>query len=107
MHAQHQPHYSDQTLSALVESRKWTAGPRNEEGVLLSVERTFAGRIFTAGYGDDPIRRRYIALKQGENFVVDVDGRGKNPADVAFTITAAAFDHMLTFPAKSSQHAKT
>lgn len=106
MHAQHQPHYSDQTLAALVESRKWTACPRNDEGVLLSVERTFAGLVFTAGYSDDPARRRYIALKQGETFIVDVDGRGRNPADVAFTITAAAFDHMLMTPAKRSRLAK-
>lgn len=83
-------HYSDQTLACLVEHHGWAADVRGEGGALLSVEREIDGQTLTAGYGDDPVRRRYIALKVGETVAVDVDGRGMNPADVARTIDVAA-----------------
>lgn len=100
-----EPHYSDKTLQALVENHGWEVAYSglHAPGQVDSVRRQFDGvgplgtqqtpygeRNLYAGYNDDAERRRYIALKLGEEQIADMDGRDATPADVARLINLKA-----------------
>ena len=83
------PHYSAQTLKALVDSYGW------EDAGHDSVVKAFPGvgplggqmvpdgtRKIYAGYRFDE-RKRYIAAIFGDDQLFDIDGRDREPADVA------------------------
>lgn len=83
------PHYSAQTLKALVDSYGW------EDTGNDSVVKAFPGvgplggqmvpdgtRKIYAGYRFDE-RKRYIAAIFGDDQLFDIDGRDREPADVA------------------------
>lgn len=98
-------HYSDLTLNALM-GMGWSAGyfeGGKSTGRMLSVSREFVGvgamggsvvpdgmRRMFAGYNTDQERRRYIALTLGETQIEELDGRDRDPAEVARLINDAA-----------------
>lgn len=91
------PHYSNQTLQALVDDHGWqmTEGGsvvRQFEGVGPTGTMVTPGgeRNLYAGYKDDPEERRYIGVTLADTRIADLDGRDAAPADIARLINLKA-----------------
>lgn len=90
-----QPHYSALPLKVLVDEYGW------EDTGFDSVVKAFAGvgplggelvpdgtRKIYAGYRFDQERKRYISASLGDEELFDIDGRGRDPADIARELNA-------------------
>lgn len=93
------PHYSDQTLAALIADYGW------RQTTASSVVRQFVGvgpdgmmaphgeRDLLAGYNADIERRRYIAVTLGDQIIADFDGREGSPQEIAAALNLAAANY--------------